>query len=173
MFHRSGSGIALVAALPVILPFSAGAAVIKWARATYERMCAFLGCHFHDIYICFRPEVQRKFMAYIVDLTHVLDIIFTLIVSSNEKKLTTGIIKAAIVLYQMSQRRRDVHAHIKGLPIGFFKGCDVSAEMESIVKSRYITDDDLKEKVEKVTPAELEGDEDWASPQSPGGNLAQ
>jgi len=112
-------------------------------------------------------------MAYITDLTHVLDIIFTLTVSRSGKKLTTGIIKAAIVLYQMSQRRRDVHTRIKELPIGFFKGCDVNAEMESIVKSRYTTDDDLKEKVEKVTPAELEGDEDWASPQSPVGNLAQ
>ncbi|KIM66452.1 hypothetical protein SCLCIDRAFT_1211206 [Scleroderma citrinum Foug A] len=150
------SGIALVAMLPITLPFSAGAAVIKWAHATYERI----------------PEVQRKFMAYITDLTHVMDIIFTLTVSRNEKKLAIRIIKAAIVLYQTSQRRRDVHIKIKELPIErFFGGCDINAEMESIVKSRYTTDDDLKDKVEKITSAELEGDEDWELPH--GGDFAK
>ena len=112
-------------------------------------------------------------MAYITDLTHVLDIIFTLTTSRNEKKLTIRIIKAAIVLYQTSQRRRDVHTKIKELPIAFFGGCDVIVEMESIVKSRYTTDDDLKKNVEERTPAELEGEEDWDPPQSHGGNLAE
>ena len=45
--------------------------------------------------------------------------------------------------------------------------------MESIVKSRYTTDDDLKKNVEERTPAELEGEEDWDPPQSHGGNLAE
>ena len=111
-------------------------------------------------------------MAYIADLTHVLDIVFTLTTSGDEKKLTIRIIKTAIVLYQASQRRRDVHTKINELPIAFFGGCDVNAEMESIVKSRYITDGELKEKVEKITPTESEGDEDWDASQSHGGNLA-
>jgi len=102
-------------------------------------------------------------MAYITDLTHVLDIIFTLTVSRSVEKLTIKIIKAAIVLYQMSQRRVDVHTKIKELPIAVFRGCDVNAEMESIVKSRYITDVDLKERVEEITPADLDGEEDWYS----------
>ena len=112
-------------------------------------------------------------MAYITDLTHVLDIIFTLTVSRKEEKLTIRIIKTAIVLYQTSQKRRDVHNKIKELPIAFFGGCDVNAEMESIVKSRYTTDDDLKEKVEKMTPAELEGDEDWDPSQSRDSRMAK
>ena len=166
-------GVALVALLPVILPLSAGAAVINWAHATYDRMYVFLRWHFYTIDLCSRPAVQRKFMAYITDLTHVLDIIFVLTASRDERKPTIRIIKTAIVLYQMSQRRWDVHTKIKELSIGFFGGCDVNTEMESIVKSRYITDGELKEKVEMITSAELEGDEDWDAPQSHGGNLVQ
>ena len=112
-------------------------------------------------------------MAYITDLTHVLDIIFMLTVSRNEKKLTIGTIKTAIVLYQTSQRRRDVHTKIKEFPIALFGGRNVNAEVESIVKSRYTTDGDLKERVEKITPEELEGDEDWDAPQSHGGKLTK
>ena len=123
--------------------------------------------------LCSRPEVQRKFMAYITDLIHVLDVMFTLTATSRAENLTTRIIKTAIIFYYMSQRRRDVHTKIKELPIALFGGCDVNAELESIVKSRYTTDNDLKEKVEKITPTELEGDEDWDAPQSHGGNLAQ
>ena len=44
VFRRSG--IALVAMLPIILPFTVGVAVIKWPHATYERMYAFLHRHF-------------------------------------------------------------------------------------------------------------------------------
>ena len=112
-------------------------------------------------------------MAYITDLTHVLDIIFTLTASRDEKKLTTGIIKTAIVLYHMSQRRRDVHTKIKEFPVALFASRNVNAELESIVKSRYTTDGDLKERVEKITPEELEGDEDWDAPQSHGGKLTK
>jgi len=130
-----------------------------------------LTIRFCIIDLCSRPEVQRKFIAYIADLTHVLDIIFTLVANRREKQLTIRIIKVAIVTYQTSMKRRDVHIKIKGLPIAaLVGGCDVNAEMESIVKSRYITDDDLKEKVDKITPVELKGDEDWNDPQSHGGN---
>ena len=120
--------------------------------------------------LCSRPEVQRNFIAYIADLTHVLDIIFTLVASRREKQLTIKIIKTAIVTYQTSMKRRDVHANIKELPIVLVGGCNVNAEMESIVKSRYITDGELKGNVEKITPAELEGEEGWSPPQSHGGN---
>ena len=112
-------------------------------------------------------------MAYIADLIHVLDIIFMLIASRREKKVTTRIIKTTIVLYQASQKRRDVYTTIKLLPITFFGGCNVKSEMESIAKSRYTINDDLKEKIEKIMPAELEGDEDWDPPQSHSSNLAQ
>ena len=137
------------------------------------RECTHFFTDISYIDLCSRPEVQRKFVAYITDLTHVLDIIFTLTASRKEEKLTIKIIKAAIVLYQTSQRRRDVHNKIKELPIAFFGGCDVNVEMESIVKSRYTTDDDLKEKVEKMTPAELEGDEDWDPSQSHDSRMAK
>ena len=107
-------------------------------------------------------------MAYITDLIHVLHIISTLTAIRREKSLTVRIIKVAIVLYQTSQKRRDVHT-----TIGLFSFGDAKSELESIAKSRYTTDDDLKQKVEKITAAELEGDDDWDPPQSHGGNLTQ
>lgn len=120
--------------------------------------------------LCSRPEVQQKFIAYIADLTHVLDIIFTLVASRREKQLTIRIIKAAIVTYQTSMKRRDVHAKIKELPIALVGGCNIIVETESFVKSRYITDEDLRKKIEEISLADLEGVEDWNPPQSHGGN---
>ncbi|KAL4077788.1 hypothetical protein J3A83DRAFT_4156097 [Scleroderma citrinum] len=146
----SEGGVLLVALVPIVLPFITGSAVIKWARETYNRV----------------PEVQRKFIAYITDLTHVLDILFTLTAIRSKKDLTIRVIKAAIVMYQTSQRRRDVHNKIKGLTIAFFGGCDVIDETELFVKSRYIDDVDLKQSVEGIPPAELEGEEDWNPSQS-------
>ncbi|KAL4077790.1 hypothetical protein J3A83DRAFT_4369168 [Scleroderma citrinum] len=146
----SEGGVVAMALIPIILPFTAGAAVIKWARETYRRV----------------PEVQRKFIAYITDLTHVLDILFTLIASRSEKNLTKGLITTAVVVFQTSQRRRDVHTKIRELAITFFGGCDVIGETESFVKSRYIEDIELKQKVEQMTPGELEGEEGLNWPQS-------
>ena len=170
VFCRGGA--ALVAMIPIRLSIIMGTKIVQWARETYQRVCAY-PCPTIRSYIIdlsSRPEVQRKFIAYIADLTHVLDIIFTLVASRREKQLTIRIIKTAIVLYQTSQRRRDVHIKIKRLPIGFFGGCDVNMEMESCVKSRYIIDEDLRKKIDEISPAELEGEEDWNPPQSDGGN---
>ncbi|KAL4077780.1 hypothetical protein J3A83DRAFT_1663014 [Scleroderma citrinum] len=118
----TGGGVSLVALVPIVLPFITGSAVIKWARDSYKRV----------------PEVQRRFIAYITDLTHVLDILFTMTASRSEKNLTIKVIKVAIVAYQTSQRRRDVHNKVNGLLIKLIGGCDVTAEMESLVKSSRI-----------------------------------
>ncbi|KAL4063061.1 hypothetical protein V8B97DRAFT_2087741 [Scleroderma yunnanense] len=141
----AGNSGPLVALVPIFRPFIASSAVIKWARDIYNKA----------------PEVQRRFIAYTTDLTHVLDILFTLSASRSENNLTIKVIKVAIIAYQTSQRKMDVHNKVKGLSFKLIGGCDVPVEMESLVKSRYIADNDLKQKVEVIMPAELEGEQYW------------
>ncbi|KIK20089.1 hypothetical protein PISMIDRAFT_682594, partial [Pisolithus microcarpus 441] len=58
----AGGGVPLITLAPIMLPLKAFAALGEWAYETYQRLQGF----------------HTKFMAYIVDLTHVLEILFSL-----------------------------------------------------------------------------------------------
>ncbi|KIM64407.1 hypothetical protein SCLCIDRAFT_1213244 [Scleroderma citrinum Foug A] len=125
------AGLSLV----VLFPLIAGVAVVKWAYNTYCRV----------------PEVQRKFMAYIVDLTHVLDILFTLTAGKGEQALTPRIMQCAIELYRESSRSTYVHEKIKNFPVSIFSNSGIISEVECLVRERYIQDDRLRHEVERVS----------------------
>ncbi|KAI6166469.1 hypothetical protein EDD17DRAFT_62496 [Pisolithus thermaeus] len=73
------SGTPLLILSPVVLPFAAGLAVAEWVHDIYQRL----------------QGVPTTFMAYIVDLTHVLEVLFSLTAVTRPKKLTRRAIRLA------------------------------------------------------------------------------
>ena len=155
----------LVAFLPITLPFSAGLNFVKWAYNIYSRTYVFflstLSLGLRLIEPCFRPDVQRKFMAYIVDLTNVLDILFTLTSHKSQENLNIRTIKAALLAYYESMRRKHVHIHIRECSVAIFGSSGVVVEIELLLSNRYDIDKELVERIGKITPDRLEGEEAW------------
>jgi len=113
------------------------------------------------IELCSRPEVQRNFIAYIVDLTNVLDILFTLTASRSKEKLNIRAIKAAYKAYYGSTRRAHVHTQIRECSLSIFGSSGVISAIESLVRQRYDTDKELARKIGEVSAEYLEGEEPW------------
>ncbi|KAG6330462.1 hypothetical protein ID866_8625 [Astraeus odoratus] len=122
--------LGLVATLPVTLCGKA----IGWLLDTYASI----------------PDVQRKFMAYIVHLTHVLDILFTLTATRKQQVLTTDVVDASVDVYYTSQKWRCVHEKIGKFSPSLFGGQDVMSEIESLLWDRYISNVDLGTAVERT-----------------------
>jgi len=96
-------------------------------------------------------------MAYIVDLTHVLDILFTLTAGKGEQALTPQIMQCAIELYRESSRSTYVHEKIKKFPVSVFSNGSVISEVECLVRERYIQDTVLRQQVERMLPRDSGG----------------
>jgi len=111
--------------------------------------------------LCSRPEVQRNFIAYIVDLTNVLDILFTLIANRDQENLNIRAIKAAYKAYYGSMRRVQVHAQIRGCSVSIFGSSSVVSEIVSLIRQRYVIDSELARKIGEVSAKYLEGEEVW------------
>jgi len=113
--------------LPFVIPLAVGAAAINWIYEVYQRV----------------PVVQRKFMAYIVDLTHILEILFALPVNNGGKELTRSSIEIAYNAYLGSLLQRTVHSDVNhfhgvGAIIG---GQDLILEkIESLLRTSYTSD---------------------------------
>lgn len=89
-------------------------------------------------------------MAYIVDLTHVMDILFTLTDGKGEQALTSEIIRSTTEVYRESERSRYVHSKIKDFPVSIFSSNDVISQVENLIRERYIQDDALRRQVESM-----------------------
>jgi len=105
--------------------------------------------------------MQQKFIAYIADLTNVLDILFTLTASRNEENLNVRATKAAWKAYYGSTRRVHVHAQIMGRSLSIFGSSGVISEVETLVRQRYVIDKELTKKIGEVSAGDLEGEEPW------------
>lgn len=105
--------------------------------------------------------MQRNFIAYIADLTNVLDILFTLTASRSEENLNIRAIKAAYKAYCGSMRRVQVHAQIRGCSVSTFGSSDVVSEIVSLVRQRYVIDKELVKNIAEVSATYLEGEEAW------------
>ena len=100
-------------------------------------------------------------MAYIVDLTNVLDILFTLTSRKSQENINIRTIKAALVAYYRSIRREDVHNQIRECSVGKFRSSGVVSEIESLIVQRYVIDEELVKTIGEITPEQLEVEEDW------------
>ncbi|KIK20106.1 hypothetical protein PISMIDRAFT_682616 [Pisolithus microcarpus 441] len=136
--------VPLLTLVPVTLPFVACVILVTWAYQTYQRL----------------QKVHQKFMAYIVDLTHVLEILFLLTADARGKKLTRRAIKLAYKAYYDSSWMRNVHVETRLFENRVGAQDSVLEKITSLISS-----DEAEAKVrttlEGLPPFELEGDEEW------------
>jgi len=93
-------------------------------------------------------------MAYIVDLTHVMDLLFMLTVGKDEQELQPSIINNTVLAYSESAKRRNGHTKIKaftGSIIGY--GGDVFSEIEFLVTTGCDGDEELGRSIENIANA--------------------
>lgn len=140
----SGVSIPLVAATVVILPFVAGLALVRWVNESYERL----------------QNVHQTFMAYIVDLTHVLEILFALKGNEKEKGLTRTAIKLAIKAYFESSWMKNNHELIRQFKPTIADRDVIVEKIQALVlasgrETRVIS------VVKEIPPVDLERDEKW------------
>ncbi|KAI6163975.1 hypothetical protein EDD17DRAFT_1808053 [Pisolithus thermaeus] len=150
-FTRSGTfsgAVPLVAAAIVILPFVAGLVLVRWVNESYQRL----------------QNMHPKFMAYIVDLTHVLNILFALKGSEGGKKVTRREIKLAFNAYYRSSWMEEVHESIRQFK---YTITDHDEIMEKIEKLLLATDREahVTSVVREISSVDLhlEQDEEWYS----------
>ncbi|KAI6152668.1 hypothetical protein BKA82DRAFT_4352083 [Pisolithus tinctorius] len=140
----SGSPIPLTALAPVILPLNACVTIGKWVYETYQRL----------------QGAPTKFMAYIVDLTHVLEILFSLTPNMRAKKLTRTAIELAYSAYYASEWMTHTHADIR-----FFQ-CPTTARDAVLDKiTSMIPSGDREVRVSRalqtIPRVDLEKDKEW------------
>ncbi|KAI6032353.1 hypothetical protein BKA83DRAFT_4213108 [Pisolithus microcarpus] len=143
----SSGGIPLVALAPIILPMDALATLGRWVYETYQRL----------------QGVPTKFMAYIVDLTHVLEILFALTAGMRAKKLTRRAIKLAYKAYHGSEWMRLTHTDIRSFQ-GWTTARDaVLDKITSMISSegREVRVSRATEGIRREMVADLEEDEEW------------
>ncbi|KAI6046614.1 hypothetical protein EDC04DRAFT_2995151 [Pisolithus marmoratus] len=143
--NTSSTGPPLMLFTPLTLPFEAGLGLVQWARETYQQL----------------PNVHRKFMAYIVDLVHILDILFALTANNNEKKLTRGAISVALDTYYQSEMRRNTHQQIKSFDYKIPRRDTVLDKIISLVRMSPIDDNDISEALGKIPSEHLAQDKEW------------
>ncbi|KAI6042218.1 hypothetical protein EDC04DRAFT_3108985 [Pisolithus marmoratus] len=154
--HRSRSGTLDGSVLffhpalaPVILPIYAGLSLVKWVYEIHRR----------------QQDVSRQFMAYIVDLTHVLEILFSLTADMRAKKLTRTAIKLAYKVYYRSEWMAYAHTDIRSFQ------CSSTARDVVLEKiTSMLSSDDREARVSgaiegmlaRMPSVDLEKDEEWA-----------
>ncbi|KAI6113485.1 hypothetical protein EDD16DRAFT_1803693 [Pisolithus croceorrhizus] len=141
------TGPPLMLLAPLILPFEAGLGLAQWARQTYQRL----------------PDVHHKFMAYIVDLVHILEILFSLTAGDDEKKLTRGAVSAAFNAYYDSEMRHSVHQRINRFDFKLPGRDTVLDEIISLVRMSPIDDSHISSALRKIPLESLAKDGDWLS----------
>ncbi|KIO12217.1 hypothetical protein M404DRAFT_994169 [Pisolithus tinctorius Marx 270] len=136
--------IPLLTLAPVVLPFAACVILVTWAYETYQRL----------------QRAHQKFMAYIVDLTHVLEILFLHTAEAKGKKLTRRAIKLAFKAYYESSWRRNVHTDIR-LFEGRIGAQDPILEKITFLISSADAEANVRAAIEGLPPFDSEVDEEW------------
>ncbi|KAI6042222.1 hypothetical protein EDC04DRAFT_3088680 [Pisolithus marmoratus] len=139
-------GLPLISPAPVILPLDNFITCGEWVDAAYQKT----------------QSVPTKFMAYIVDLTHVLGILFSLTASTRAKALTRTAIKLACMAYYESEWMTDTHTKIR-----HFEDSRTTPDaiLEKVIS--MISSDDrevqVSRAVERMPGVDLARDEEWTA----------
>ncbi|KIK15084.1 hypothetical protein PISMIDRAFT_16768 [Pisolithus microcarpus 441] len=126
--------------VPTILPFATGLASARWAD---------------DIYNYQMNHLHQSFMAYIVDLIHILEILFTLTANDNQRSLTRRAIQIAFNAYHYSKMRRYAHARIRDFDSKISGGDPVLNTVVSLVRTSRIDHVDIVGAISSVTMSEV------------------
>jgi len=113
-----------------------------------------------------RKNVQRIFMAFIVDLTHIMGLLFML-TSRDHNKLTRRAVKLAYSTYYTSDTKKQAHVHIE--TYRDFEGRDAALEMiESLIKPEGSRGSDMTDCYARVGALDIqklnldkEDEEEW------------
>ncbi|KAI5999745.1 hypothetical protein F5J12DRAFT_266419 [Pisolithus orientalis] len=139
-------GVPLIALAPVMLPLNAFLTLGKWVFAAYQGL----------------QGVPTKFMAYIVDLTHVLEILFALTAEMRAKKLTRTAIKIAYKAYLESEWMTHTHTDIRYFRCSAKDRDDVLDKITSMIPSGD-REDRVSRALQSKPSVNLERDEEWTS----------
>ncbi|KAI6019523.1 hypothetical protein PISMIDRAFT_14989, partial [Pisolithus microcarpus 441] len=129
---------------PFTPPFEAGPGLVPRTRQSYQQP----------------PNAHHKFMAYTVDLVHVLEILSSLTANSNEKKLTRGAVSSAFDVYYDLEMRYNVHRRIKGFDYRIPGRNTVLDEIISLVTMSPINDNDISSALQNI-PLESLAKDEW------------
>ncbi|KAI5983126.1 hypothetical protein EDD15DRAFT_2318369 [Pisolithus albus] len=140
----ASNSVPLLTLVPVTLPFVACIILVTWAYETYQRL----------------QKVHQKFMAYIVDLTHVLEILFLLTADARGKKLTRRAIKLAFRTYYDSLWMRNVHTEIRRFENRVGAQDLVLEKITSLISSDE-AEVEVRAALEGLPPFQPDGDEEW------------
>ncbi|KAI6146085.1 hypothetical protein EDD17DRAFT_103672 [Pisolithus thermaeus] len=141
----SGNAIPLVALAPVILPLNVCFTLGKWVHESYQRL----------------QDVPKMFMAYIVDLTHVLEILFSLTARMMAKQLTRTAIKLAYKAYYHSEWMTFIHTDIRYFQCSSTARDEVLQKITSMIPSHDRVDR-VSRALQGMPQSDLEKDEEWA-----------
>ncbi|KAI6042249.1 hypothetical protein EDC04DRAFT_3109017 [Pisolithus marmoratus] len=147
----SEGGVPLIGLAPVMLPLNACLTLGKWAYERYQRL----------------QDTPTKFMAYIIDLTHVLEILFSLTARMRAKQLTRTAIKLAYKAYLESDWVTHAHTDIR-----YFQ-CPTTARDAVLDKiTSMIPSQDREVRVSRAlermpSDIDLEKDEEWVGAEVP------
>ena len=103
-------------------------------------------------------------MAYIVDLVHVLEILFAFTANVDKRKPTPSAIKWAFRVYHDSRMKITVHSRIREFDFSDAQipGRDIILEgIASLVRNRCTDDAEVSQLLARIPPADPAGDEDW------------
>ncbi|KAI6146372.1 hypothetical protein BKA82DRAFT_750493 [Pisolithus tinctorius] len=139
-------GVPLIALAPVMLPLNAFFTLGKWVFAAYQGL----------------QGVPTKFMAYIVDLTHVLEILFALTAEMRAKKLTRTAIKIAYKAYLESEWMTHTHTDIRYFRCSAKDRDDVLDKITSMIPSGD-REDRVSRALQSKPSVDLGRDEEWTS----------
>ncbi|KAI5991359.1 hypothetical protein EDC04DRAFT_1343964 [Pisolithus marmoratus] len=139
------TGPPLMFLAPLTLPFEVGLGIVQWVRQVYQQL----------------PNVHHKFMAYIVDLVHILDILFALTANNSEKELTRGAISSAFNTYYESEMRRSTHEQIKSSDYKIPNRDAVLEKIIYLVGTSPIDDNDISGALRNIPSDYLAQDKEW------------
>ncbi|KIK16781.1 hypothetical protein PISMIDRAFT_250909 [Pisolithus microcarpus 441] len=101
-------------------------------------------------------------MAYIVDLTHVLDILFALKGGEGGKKLTRRAIKLAFNAYYASSWMEEVHESIRQFRHTIMDRDEIIEKIEGLIlasgREAHVTS-----AIKGISSVDMERDEEWYS----------
>lgn len=91
-------------------------------------------------------------MAYIVDLTHVMDVLFMLTDGKNDQEVTFAIIQEAVDAYRESEKRKNTHAKVKEFSGTVFgSGGDLASGIGSLICQGCNDDEKLRQRIIEKT----------------------
>ncbi|KAI6019018.1 hypothetical protein PISMIDRAFT_16762 [Pisolithus microcarpus 441] len=136
------AGLSISHLIPFILPLEAGIGLV---HRIHQQISV----------------VRHKFMAYIVDLDHILEILFSLTANNNKRKLTRGAVSSAFDAYYDSEMRRNVHRQIKGFHHKIPGRDGVLDKIITLVRTSPIDDSEISGALGSILPETLAQDDEW------------